>query len=163
MPKLLLSSELVRWCRKEQNWAVEGTPSPQGSRNQNQGGGRAQIASPGEKSCAEGRTLLSCGCLRWSPRHSCPRSVWRRGDTELRGSAAPQCPQVTFPNYSFMTTEAYTPTNTVCASQHRIPLCRAALSLRTDTLFLVQWIKSQVSSFSKPLKPVGELNENCSS
>lgn len=60
-PKLLLSSELVRWCRKEQNWAAEGTPSPQGSRNQNQGGGRAQMASPGEQSCAEAGTFLSCG------------------------------------------------------------------------------------------------------
>lgn len=61
MPELLLSSELVRWRRKEQNWAAEGTPSPQGSRNQNQRGGRAQMASPGEQSCAEARTLLSCG------------------------------------------------------------------------------------------------------
>lgn len=161
MPKLLLSSELVRWHRKEQSWAAEGTPSPQGSRNRNQGGGRAQIASPGEQSCAEGRTLLSCGCLRWSPRHSCPRSVWRRGDTELRASAAPQCPQVLSQLQLHDNRSIHS--HTVCASQHGIPLCRAALSLRTDTLFLVQRIKSQVSSFPKPSKPVGELNENCSS
>lgn len=73
MPKLLLSFEFRAGEMAQER--AEGTPSPQRSRNWNQGGGRAQMASPGEQSCAEGRTLLSCGCLRWSPRHSCPRSV----------------------------------------------------------------------------------------
>lgn len=68
--------------------------------DQDQGGGRAQITSPRAQSCAEGRALLICGRLRRSPHHSCPRSVWRRGDTQLRGSAVPWCPQMTFPSYS---------------------------------------------------------------
>lgn len=47
-----------------------------------------------------------------------------------------------------MTTEVYTHRHCVC-----LPTCG-----RTDTLFLVQWVKPQVSSFHKASKTVGKRN-----